>query len=848
MTSALQLYRKYNLVCWPAVLLLAAGLLSYARADEGDGELSPVQVMLQVVLSDSTDMPLRLNNARILFKDPSAHQVLADMLNSPGSIQAKKILCRVIATSGADFPTAASQTATPEIFIDPLFNLLGSTDPELSYWAGQALTRFRDGVVARLGEIAASPEAMENQRSASISALEIMPGKEAVLAIGEVLDTENTAIAELASQVLAGRLGLAQPITAEQYRSDYFPVLRVMSAEAFLRWQVGIERRMLQQLERDSDRNAEQIDYWRRRALESLGQRFDQLQGQARVSFLAEQLAREQSDEVVRLWALEKVRVWCESGSVGNNGTATALLDFLRPLIADPSDAARQMTARIIARLGEQGRVLAEPLAAQLRVEAVPDVLAAQLETLGNLQYAPAASDFLHCLASNESEVVIQAARALGRVIESSSAPLSAEVMQNAITTLRDVYRNGPSDALVRGELIRVMQKISGQEAYRDTALREFDPILIEALSNTDGGVRRSAVSALTTLHNADVLAILEQQRNPLDDMDTRVRFVVIDAFSRYGHMNELGLLRSSLVRETDNVLTDDIVGACRAILQRNPMGESYSLVVDLANAEGNLALLYREALLILTDKITEQRNSGGVVSADIEEEAYRQMAALSEADGEVGQAVTWYVRLLSLDISPEQRAVYQLKVVDFALSNVDSDAILSSVGQVVPAWIAQPDGADVLDRLEQYYQALSLDEAVQTRQAARIVTSLISPSQVFPTEQLAAEWRQRRLNIAVALIEQQQSSLAQENGVLDPQAVRLAMQLDGRLTGFPFEGTLAEKQGSLAQFHEILVPTPVTVPPVVLPDDETEQETPAEETPTTNEQSAEADSAENAN
>ena len=73
---------RHCLACWVVVLLLVGGLGPYVHAQQSDEELSPIQVMIQVVLSDSTDLSLRRNHAAILFKDPQAHPALVEMLNS----------------------------------------------------------------------------------------------------------------------------------------------------------------------------------------------------------------------------------------------------------------------------------------------------------------------------------------------------------------------------------------------------------------------------------------------------------------------------------------------------------------------------------------------------------------------------------------------------------------------------------------------------------------------------------------------------------------------------------------------------------------------------------------------
>jgi len=110
-----------------------------------------IDVMKNVLLSETVEQPLRQDQARELLKDQNAHPALIEILNSDQNISAKIIICQTIAAKSSQLlPSISNNSYIPATFIDPLFKNLKTENPELSDWAAKALVRCHDGVPARL--------------------------------------------------------------------------------------------------------------------------------------------------------------------------------------------------------------------------------------------------------------------------------------------------------------------------------------------------------------------------------------------------------------------------------------------------------------------------------------------------------------------------------------------------------------------------------------------------------------------------------------------------------------------------------------------------------------------------
>ena len=791
----------------PALSIVAATLISplapsTAHAQSEPAEPSKIDLMIQVVLSDATEISLREANAANLFRDPQAHQALVTVLESPDHVPAKTIICRMIASHEVGFSFGPGDPTVPPAFIDPLFQLLLSEDQELSLWAGRALAQCRDGVAARLEAILDDPARPQQHRLAAISALEVMPGRQAVLALGPRLADPDPQIQQRARTAVMVRLGLRTEIDWHQFQHDYLPRLAQMSEDDFLRCQLALQRRELSTARTAAQQGVATVDFWRRKCLDALALEFDRRKGPAKLTFVREQL-NGRADDPFRVWALQRIDAWSRQGQMTDEQPAVA--EFLAPFINDGNAQVRRVAAAALSQLGEPGRALAPKLAQQLAAEDDPTVQASLLEALGTFEYAPATPDFLRLIESEDDQVVIHAARALGRTIVTESGTPTEDQAANIARSLARIYQQSDLDRAVRRELVAVMRRFAGLKQHRQLANTHFSDLLRAALLDTEGSVRLWAVYALTELTGAEVLDILLGDLKLLDDKDTRVRFAIIEVIQQFGGKDELELLRSRLGRESEDEVTKAILLACRAILERQPMEESYRWVTSLRHAEGNDQKIHREALLILLAQITAERTAGRPVPLDLEAEAYTQKAAIAQQENQLTQALSWYANLINLNLPPARRQAVQAQVLDLALNHVDDQAFFTAAAQMIPSWIEAPGGQELLQRIDQACAPFDPCDAAQLTRQAQIIAALVAPLQQFPSPAQREQWNDRRVGLALALIDQQTRAPTTEDGRLSPETVSLLQQLDPRLSDFPADGTPEQQRLALEEYRQDL-------------------------------------------
>jgi len=793
---------------WGVVLLILA-VVGQLDGQEPAAEESQINLLVKSLLSDATEPSIREELAANLFGNAEAHSTLVEVLEEEGNLKAKTIICRVIATRQVEFLRPDNQAAVPPAFIDPLFKVLGSENRELSRWAGQALARARNGVVKGLAQISRSTDRPLSERLAAIGVLELMPDKQAVLALAKQINDRDRQIRRRARQAVAARLGLDEGVVDwDQFGKRYLARLTKTSDDEFLWWQLVVERRKVMAAEEMAQASEQKALHWQDYCLEEIRRQFEQKQGREKVAFLREQLSR-YKEEAIRITALELLNGWCRSAAA-NPDVAIATVTFLTEFISDENAELRRLAAESLAQVGEKGRALAELLDEQLQKETDAGVQAALLGALGNFSYDPARDQYLRFLEADDPAVVAQAARALASIVGPTNN-LTDKQVRKISQSVTKAYQRSTDTAPVRNELIKVMETFAGQDKYRRFAKDKFGRLLEQALADSEPLVRQSAVYALTTMHGQAVLELLgERESNLVNDPNPRVRFAIVKVIDEHGVEDHLGLLRRRLAKESvADVITDAIIPAWQHILERlSPEQVCHWMLQTTAQASEREHLLHRKALEVLLQKITEAQKAGRRVELEHLEHGYGRKAALAELDNQPEQAMNWYGRLLSLGLSQQKRSDYLTKALSLALAHSDKEAVLTRAEEFVSAGTADAVGAGALAEIAEACDALDPNAPAQLLRHGRIIAALIKPIAKYPTAQDKQNWTDRTVRIALRLIEQQQEALAGEDGQVNTQVLTLLARLDERLSGFPADGTLAaEKQAMLERFHRLLQP-----------------------------------------
>jgi len=814
MTTSIGNTAKKWLLCSCLLMIMGGGALQ-GQSETAEGT-SIIDVMIKVVLSDTTEQQLRLANAQALLGNPQAHQALIDVLENSENTSAKMIICRAIATRKEDFLNG--QAMIPATFIEPLFKALKSDDIKLSSWASAALARCHDGVTDRLAQMAGDPNEVITHRLAAIATLELMPSLNAVLNLAKLVSDPQPQVSQRCMEALGKVLYLPSPLNLDDFNQQILPKLAITDEESFLRWQLQRSREQQLDARGKIKQQQQKIELWQKRYFDALTKEIGRItEPQKKLEFLYGYL--DQQENELRIWAMTQIEEWSNTATATQDPIAKSLVEKLQKLIPDPNSEIRRLTAVTLERMGEKAQAAALDLLVQLKKESNPQAQAALLAALGTFEFAPARQDLLALLGADQMEVVAAAVRALGKISGAENSELSAQQVEEIAVNLAQCYGKWPKSVIIRREMILAMKKISSRSAYRQIAQTHFGDILKNALNDEEPTVRSQAISTLKELHGKDTLALLiNSSKNLLEDGDPSVRFAVIDVINSYGGEENLAQLRACLAKEDVGYVVDALQESFKKILSTLPMSQVRQWCYDLQNAGGKESDLQKLALACLADKITQAKSAGQKVPPEYEKLLYSEQARIDERENQPLLAARSLQRILALEISLDDKLVYRKKILSLALPSDDDE--LLQIATLVIQDLAQeaPNLEESLKTIGQSYDALNTQDEKQLLRMAKIIAALIMPHLPKFSAPQQAEWDQRRRQIALELIGRQEKLLAAENGKEDPQVIQLLAELDNRLKNYPLTAPLQQRQQALQQFRALLQEQPSAKPTEPVP------------------------------
>jgi len=819
-----------------AVLLLIVGVMSPLSAQDGGAAKPSVPVAIKApaakeevkpaaepsdfdlqidgVLDEGSSTQLRERNAHALLKDPKAHQMIIDkILLSQGNITAKTIICRVVAADNGGIIDFDNEMQLSAVFIDSLFTILSSQDPQLSRWAGLALVKCHDGVAKRLADVATDTTKALNYRIAAIGALELIPGKAPVSTMVVLLKDEKEQIRTRVADALAEMLYLPRPLNIEKL-GQFITRLSTMDETKFLIAQQ--ERRIAQlQAAKEEIKTANQtIDVLRGKWLAGETEKFNRLKPQDKLALLGGYLQNQQ-EKWLKVWAMQQILEWSRTAEVKNDAVAKGLIDLLVGFISDANPEIRQLTARSLALLDfEKVRTSAGALLLkQLTAEQDTSTKAVLLRTLAEIEYAEAVGSALELWQSSTGpEVTAAAAMALGKMCEQATD----KQMETIIKSLSTNAAKGDKSPDVRRELIWAIRKIAEEvPKYHDQGRNHFNAILEKALSDPEPVIRRHAVYAMTTLYQAKVLVkLLAPANNLLDDDNTTVRSAVIEAVEQFGRGQEyLSLLLNRYKKEDNEAVGKQLYDATGKILDALSLELTYDWVTKLQTTADTKKELLRQAANKLWDKISKAKQP---VKIEHESKALTLLAKIAEDDNQPVQAVKWYKELQKLKVADQQKTAYHQKMLSIALAHEkDKPQILATVGPTVGALLES--SAEALGQVAQSINKLNPTDEKQLMRQANIAATFISPLKKFPSKPLQQQCRQRLTKIALAVIGRQEKLLTEKKKE-NEEAIKMLERLDPLLKDYPLKGTIETRKAKLKAFIQILSTVAPTQPKPVAP------------------------------
>jgi len=815
---------KYAWPMFAAIMALpvAYQLLAQNTTDSESDVAPAIQAMVKTLLTENADPSLRQVQAQALLQYPNAEQAqraLINILKSDNNTSAKIIICQAVAAQPNPLLTAGKQPELSPDFIDPLFKALLSDNAELSAVAAQALSKCRDGVPGKLSRMALDNRQTPAHRQAAISALALLPGKEPILALAELLNDQQPAqIRQRAAQTLADMLLPFPPKNLDdfirQFNQQYLPQIKNTDAESFSLWQWERLKQELDQARIAKNIQQQQSLIWFNKYVGQLTLDFNaKTQPAERLEFLKKFLVN-QSESLLRVWALERIRQWSSSEAVQTGPMAKQLVDLVKTFITDPNPQVRRLTAKTLALLVEQAKITAPTLMKQLAKENDPLTQAALLQALGSFEHTPAAEPALTLLNSDNPTVVSQAARALGKISATQTDPPKKELVEKIALALARSYKSFANAAEVRLDIIMAMRRIAAQEKHLDLANDTFNAILTEALNDSSERIRSEAVYALAQIHSEKVLTLLLQPKNLLDDPDTAVRLAVIGVIQSYPDKNLLSPLRQRLLLEENTEVAHHICSAFGKILTTQPMQFIHTWALNLIKANNNGSPNKQELILcdqvvgILAEKTNQAKADNREYPLEYEILILNHQAEVALRKNQPAQAVNRLLALIKLNQANQQQTnLWQQQIVRIALQYPQDETLLPSAQQPLKVLLTTPAAAALLTEIDQTCQN-SLKNADSAPHTARIIVHLILPLQDQLPDGSKSAWEKHRIQVALVLIDSQQKLLAGgENAKENPKIIDLLGQLEPKLKDYPLTESLEKRQAALAKFRSIMQP-----------------------------------------
>ncbi len=509
-----------------------------------DSELgTQLQINRDALLNKSSSEQIRIAAATVMLfsDDPLARRILLDVLKQSENGGAARIaVCRALGQ------TIASQKPVnnKEDFISPLFEILSADDSIAGRLAAEAMLIFSyDQISGQLEKIAADASLPAKARLNAIYALKLQPDMRAVFQMMSLLDDPQSQVSAAAETTLRS---LALPVGKdEKSRKEIAEEIKRRGVEKFQR------DRLIQQESRI--RNLEnEVDLYQKQYLAALDKIYEGIsEDAAKGKFLLEQLAN--SQEAVKLWALEKVYQW-------RLGTKLKLPQEIGPvlisLVGDQYRNVRLKTAHLLSLVVELNS--AEKVLEQLRIEKDDEVKMELFAALGGACYYALLPDSEFKISPDIRMQTLEWAEKYLSDQEPKKAQKAAEVIKKLLEpdglVMADVHkyldllaaRYETADNALKGDLLSSMAGLCAQGSYKAEAAKVFKPLFEKAMSDqTNNLIREAAVDGIIYIDKTNALNMLK--KDSINDSSVIVKKKIIDLAGDVGGQEDLVWLGEKL-------------------------------------------------------------------------------------------------------------------------------------------------------------------------------------------------------------------------------------------------------------------------------------------------------------
>ena len=704
--------------------------VAFAQPAGLDARLTPEQrqeldEIIHVITSERNDRQTRRFGAeRLLRSDlPTRIENTAALLStasSPGSPMAVCEALVAIGTRNADL--------LDDRLVDPLLNLLGHEDAELSSAAAAAISLFRSGDIARrLGAMAADEKRPPAQRMAAIDALALnADSRDAVRELIALISTED-------EQVVARAINALRPASRLDYGDDVAAWQSWWERKSALKPQEWLQDRLDLAL---SDYRTLRSDYQAlQRTVQSrqqvVAQRFHDLLGT--IYLLTPQPAQKEArlqqwlaDPLVdyRLCALGLVRARIIEGDT----PSPAIHEAVRTACADGDADVRIAALEIVGNLKNPED--APAVLTLLAREKNPQVRETMLRVLGRLENAAALKALTAELndPSADPGCVREAARALGTL--GARGRVDPVLVAPAVEPLARRLEQAPEDNLpLREALLQAMAAIGDPS---------FKPVFVENLSAQEPELLLAAIRGIKVIGARDHIDRLLAH---LTHVDPRVRQVAADAVGTLGGEAHLEVLLSRLSPnvEPNEGVREAAWNAFRAVVARLQPADRLRWANRLNDRP--------ELQIRLLTELIEDGSANGMSSPELIDTREHLVHVLLAQDKH-GEAVPHLLQLRSyyLDVDPAQAADLGVQLVAAVLRSGRHDRLDEIIVEV-----AQTADQDVKTAISEVIEAYLVESAAGGSSTERS-QALLEGLRALPPDTLGPGWQERLKGIEASL------------------------------------------------------------------------------------------------
>lgn len=585
-----------SFTCGQEEAAISAPLVA-AEASPEETAARQLRIFRDALLQGSTDI-IRIDAAvsLLLQNDAPSREILLTALRSEEIPAARLAVCRALIKS-----RALSQTISRAEFLEPLLSIIQGKSAEQAQVAAEALLLFDYASIEEpIRSLIQNRELDKQIRIQAIDALQLRPEPQALRILIGLLDESDLDVAKAAETSLQEAFGI--PVgTSRQVWSDILVELQQKSPDDIRRERLLRQETKLREVQTERDR-------WQKLFLAALDRQYELTDEAGQTKLIQDSMVSDLA--ALRLWTLDKI--------TKNPGYGERLRTGLLTMLSDPSRDVRLQTAKALTNMSALNP--AEKLLERYKLEKDAEIALTMFEALGEacfFAYSPGSGIELPIqlkmetlqiasvyLNKEQADPVKKGAEVIRKILELNNLP--EESSMNYLKLLHQRYELSKDYPVLRADLLGVLAHLCGQGSLRTLACGMFEPLFVEAISDTtNAALRLSAAKGVVYVDKTRALELFRSLHMNADE-SLAVKQVVIEATGQAGDIGDLDWLITGLL---NNVQSESVWQAVKNICQRQNAQFLVDWICALETAPGVTADQIREILEIAELKAQGENN-----------------------------------------------------------------------------------------------------------------------------------------------------------------------------------------------------------------------------------------------